>query len=799
MNYIRLPKVYEKLKKAMEFYLPVIMTAPAGYGKTASAVHFYRKNKPLILTCKSGELSDMPYVDNIRTNVIIIDDLQFLTGEKSIHWLKNLLRGSDRQIVMLTRGTVPKYLAGEDMDLGFIRIQESDFLIGDEEVREFFKSREVEIDPLDVPLVTKASHGYFRALYFYSIRMEGGVRFSEEIEAGVWQDILHYWDGSIYEEVRPEFLHLALSVCRYEEFTKEMAETLTGDPATGKIIEYSHETMGQLRYLPNGRYAFRPEVAAFYRWKQELVWPKEAIVENLRNAAGYYEAHGDLENALKFFKMAGATHRVKEILIRNARKHPGTAHFIETREYYFELPKEEVKQSPVLMAGMSMLCSLMLKPEESEEWYNALVEFEKNKTNRPDRRKEARAWLAHLDIALPHRGTKGILRIMQRVFALIGKGDVTLPEFSVTGNLPSVMNGGLDFCEWSKSDTQIARFMGKPIEIITGKHGNGLVTMCLAESGFEKKTMSPYEVLTRLGDGYEAAAHGGKIEMCFASVGIQVRQHLVEGQLPSARRHYESFREKAVAEKADQLLPNLDAFGVWLSLYDGAGDEAASFVEAMPDPRVFFCTMERYRQMVKLLCLIALERYEEALDASNFLTGYFVSYERHYLWMENEILKSIILFRMRDEHWKKQLAGALKKTAEYHFVRVLSLQGGAILPLLMEIRGSKKIKDIPGDYFAEVMEECQKTASFYPDYLRYFPRETVQLTKREALILSMLCSGMETDKICEELKISYDGLKKHNRNIYRKLGVKGRAEAERKAAQLGLIHRGNGLAGGKEL
>ncbi|MBO4376220.1 MAG: response regulator transcription factor, partial [Lachnospiraceae bacterium] len=65
----------------------------------------------------------------------------------------------------------------------------------------------------------------------------------------------------------------------------------------------------------------------------------------------------------------------------------------------------------------------------------------------------------------------------------------------------------------------------------------------------------------------------------------------------------------------------------------------------------------------------------------------------------------------------------------------------------------------------------------------------VSLTKRETVILSMLCRGMSMEDICEELDITYDGLKKHNRNIYRKLGAKNRAEAERKAAWLGLVHR----------
>jgi LuxR family maltose regulon positive regulatory protein len=55
----------------------------------------------------------------------------------------------------------------------------------------------------------------------------------------------------------------------------------------------------------------------------------------------------------------------------------------------------------------------------------------------------------------------------------------------------------------------------------------------------------------------------------------------------------------------------------------------------------------------------------------------------------------------------------------------------------------------------------------------------------------MLCAGMSTEEICDILNISYEGLKKHNRGIYRKLGAKNRAEAERKATQMGLVYRGD--------
>ena len=790
MGYIRIPKVYEKLKKAEEFYSPVIMTAASGWGKSAAIEYYYRRKKPLILYCKNGKLNEEPAPGAFRSSLIIIEDMQWLYDEESIAYVRSILKLSGIQVVMLTRGGIPKFLAAESMDLGFVRIQEKDFAFGEKEVAQFFEDMGIEIDPADAELVAKASNGYVRAIHSYAMRMENGNRYSDEMKIAVWLDMYLLWDSLITDQPDEDFLNIALSVCQYDEFTLEMAQLLSGNQNVAKTIEFYRQNTQQLEIGKNGYYSLRPEMKGFYRWKQNLTWPKEKKYENFSKAACYYEMQGDIANALKFYKKAGSTRHVKELLIRNANTHPGIGHYIETKEYYFELPVEEFKDSPVLIAGMSMLYSLILLPEKSEEWYNKLLDIYQDKYKSKELRKEAKARLAYLDVGLPHRGTKGILGIMKNVFTMLQNGDVVLPEFSATGNMPSIMNGGLDFSEWSKNDVQIAKFMGKPVATIIGDFGKGLVTLCLAESGFEKGTMSAYEVLTRCNDGFDAASHGGKIEMCFVAVGIQVKQHLMEGQLPSAKRIFNSFVEKARLEGADQLATNIEAFETWLSLFAGKDGTYEDYINSIPDARVSFSTFDRYKQMVKLRCLIAENRLEEAFDLSSFLTGYYVSYNRNILWIENEVLKAVILYRLGDSYWKKILHDAMKKACEYHFVRLVAIEGAAVLPLLKQMREDGGLGDIDEEYAYCVYYECIKVASSFPDYLKYIPKNNIDLTNREFQVLSLLCAGMPTNDICKTLGISYDGLKKHNKNVYRKLGVKGRAEAERKASQLGLVHRG---------
>ncbi|OON87383.1 hypothetical protein BXO88_03670 [Oribacterium sp. C9] len=788
MGYIKVPKVYEKLKKAEEFFSPVIMTAATGWGKTAAAEYFYRRKNPLILRCADGRIKDTEKLDSFKGSVVIIEDLHWISEEESIRFVRKLLREKGIHVIILTRGGVPKYLAAEEMDLDFVRIQERDFAFTEKEIIQYFSERGQELCPEDVEPITRTSRGYPRAVHCYAMRMEGGYRYSDEIRNAVLQDIYHIWDGQVYEQWSDEFVQFALNVCQYDEFTVEMAEYLTGNRNILSVIEYSKKITNQLIIGTEGYYRIRPETKGYFMWKQKISWSPEDIRSNYGKAAYYYELHDDISNALKYYKKAGATDRIRELLIHNAYRHPGTGHYVETREYYLETPEENIKRSPVLMAGMSMLYDLTLRPDKSEEWYGELLKFYQNPQNSRELRREAKTRLAYLDICLPHRGSKGILRTMKNVFGLVQQGEIVLPEFTVTGNLPSIMNGSLDFCEWSKNDTQIAKFMGSALTSLFGSYGNGLITIALAESGFEKGTMSPYEVLTRCNDGYEDAAHGGKIEMCFVSVGIQVRQHLLEGQLPSAKRVYDTFCERVRNEGALHLLPNIDAFGTKLSLFGGTDGDLTRYIESVPDARVMFCTLDRYRQMIKLRCLIAVNRLQEAFDLSVFLTGYFESYERRLYYIENEILKSIVLYRMGDEHWKNHLTDALRRAGEYHFTRVVSLEGIALLPLLIKLSEDGALRDIDKSYFHTAYKECVKVAGFFPDYLKYIPKEKVSLSNRESQVLSMLCAGLSMDEICANLGISYDGLKKHNRNIYKKLGVKGRGDAERKAVKLGLVH-----------
>lgn len=107
--------------------------------------------------------------------------------------------------------------------------------------------------------------------------------------------------------------------------------------------------------------------------------------------------------------------------------------------------------------------------------------------------------------------------LLRAAGVLLTDRKVRIPELSVTSNLPSMMNGGKDFCEWSRRDKELAGSIGKVVEFVLGKYGKGLVPLALAES-FQEKGQDDYEVMALIQKGRMQADSGGKIEQVFVAM-----------------------------------------------------------------------------------------------------------------------------------------------------------------------------------------------------------------------------------------------------------------------------------------
>ena len=537
-----------------------------------------------------------------------------------------------------------------------------------------------------------------------------------------------------------------------------------------------------LRYDDCQRFHFWSGFRAFLLWEMEREYTEEKRKALISRGGLYYELKEDYAHALECYTGGGDHSKVSELLVRNAELHPGMGHYAEMEKYYRSLPEAEILASPSLMQGMSMLCALVMDYEGSERWYGELQKFAEHCDRQDAAGKQARGRLAWLDISLPQRGVNGLAETIPTVFRLLTNKEVALPSFSVTSALPSIMNGGKDFSEWSKKDDLLYKTLRLPVEAVLGRDGVCLADCAIAESKFEKGADVTGRMLSLLPQLNEVRNRGTP-DMEFAVSGLLARSQLANGQAMDARRTIEVLHECFVERGLTRFLPNMDAMLCRIDMHTGDLDAAdAWYREKAPRESTHLNVMRRYQYLTQAMVELADGRPDAALLTLAPLEPYIQNCARIIDGIHLNVLTAIALRRKKDERWRERLTAALDAAAEYRFIRTVSVYGTAVLPLLeaLDWDGDKK-------WYKQIMAAVRMQAAFYPDFLapRLAPGE--ELTPTELQILHLLCADKSNAEIAQIMDVKLPTVKTHVSHILDKLDVKRRAEAKTAAKKLRLI------------
>lgn len=291
---------------------------------------------------------------------------------------------------------------------------------------------------------------------------------------------------AVYRRFDLSIRRLLLELAPFESIDVELARLVSGDNRAGELLGRLQQKTSMLLQDRLGRFRFYRLFRLFLCWELDREYTTDQQKSLYSRGGLYYELREDYGHALACYSRAKDHSKVSELLEKSAQLHPGLGHYEEVEPYYHSLPEAEIRNSPALMQGMSMLCALEMDYEGSERWYRALREFADRRKSGDAARREARGRLAWLDIALLQRGTVGLTDRIPAVFCLLTCREIKLPPFSVTSTLPSVMNGGKDFSDWSKADDLLYQTLRRPVEAVLGRDGVGLADLAMAESKFEK-------------------------------------------------------------------------------------------------------------------------------------------------------------------------------------------------------------------------------------------------------------------------------------------------------------------------
>lgn len=142
-----------------------------------------------------------------------------------------------------------------------------------------------------------------------------------------------------------------------------------------------------------------------------------------------------------------------------------------------------------------------------------------------------------------------------------------------------------------------------------------------------------------------------------------------------------------------------------------------------------------------------------------------------------------------------QLCQWFRERMPYVKVVLTSGEGRVTAKLSMSLGAAGALSShMPCDAILAVLKRVAEGGRVYP---KASSEPETQLSKRERDVLQHVASGLSNAETAKALNLSPHTVKQHTSAVYRKLGVRNRAEASSRAQELGLMERG--IAAGQQL
>lgn len=777
------PAIEAQFQKCMERGRVLFFSAPCGFGKTVTAERLIRQTGKKYRGVSGDRVLFEQLIEDPNWEILFVDDLQMMQEEKDLQALCSLIRENpDRRFILASRGLPPGCLMAFQYT-GLMTVLHADVLLFDrEDIRKLFQEWEVPVTDSELSGVTKESIGHPLGVVITIRHMAEGQTFGPELVAGAFREVFRYFETAIYKRFDLNIRRFLLELAPFEQFDLDMARIVSGDPRVGEMLDWLQRNTTMLRYDETQRFHFWPQFRAFLMWEMDREYPEEKKKTLYSRGGMYYELKEDFVHAMDCYIRGGDHSKVSELLIRSAELHPGMGHYYEMEKYYHSLPEKEILASPALMQAMSMLCAMEMDYEKSEQWYEALKQFAEQCDRMDAGGRQARSRLAWLDISLPQREVSGLTDTIPAVFRLLRGKEITLPPFSVTSTLPSIMNGGKDFSDWSKKDDMLYQVLRIPVEAVLGKDGVGLADCAIAESKFEKGEDITHRMLSLVQRAGEIQRNGTP-DIEFAVTGLLIRSQMASGRSDDAVRTMEQLRTRFAENGLDRFLPNMDAMRCRMDLYVGDLDRADDWYrEKAPRDLMKLNVMKRYQYLTQAMVELAAGKNQDVLLTLSSLELYCRTCRRHLDSIHLLIIRAIACWREKDKTWKTYLDEALDIAEEYQFIRPVSGYGAAVLPLLEECS-----RDDQNKWYLRLMAAVREQAAYYPAFLQPRTAPGESLTATELQILRLICADKSNAEIGKIMDIKLPTVKTHVSHILDKLGVSRRSEAKTVAKKRWLI------------
>lgn len=775
------PEITEKFENFIENERILLFSAPCGFGKSTVAKKLLKCFGTRVYEVCADETDFTSLKGSDKWDIMLIDRLQDIQSHVQQQALSDFIRDNHKKkFVILTRGAPPGWLTQFRLSGLMTVIGEDDLLLKRETVKKLFDEYGVKVSETVLSEIVRDSIGYPPAVTIAARHILCGEQYGKKVVDEITREIYLYFDEMVFKRFSMPVRRFLMELAPFEEFCTEFAKMVSGDAYAGEILARLQENTRMLKFEGSDRFRFWTFFHKFLMWEQNREYTVSQQKAIYSRGALYYELHEEYDKALEYYKKSGEERKISELLIRLTYLHPGMGHYQKLQKYYMSISDELVRGSPALMQSKSMMCALCGDYDASQRWYEELKTFEALREKNDAAAKEAKSRLLWLDIALPQRGVKGLADAINLSFRLIANREVSFPPFSVTSSLPSIMNGGKDFSEWSKKDDLMYATMRIPVEKVLGKDGIGLAECAIAESKFEKGENISGRMLAAVSKIGEVQ-NKGTPDIEFALVGLLARTQIDAGRAQDAKRTLETLSERYEDNGWKRFLPNIDAMLCRIALRCGDIDYWGNWYrEKAPRDLVNVWMLNRYCYITQAMTELCTHNAQNALLTLAPLEVYCEKCERHIDMINVKVLGAIAKMQLNDEEWKDDISEAVSIAKKYGFVRSISTYGAAVIPLMENIENSS-------GFSQKVIKAARAQAVYYPDFLQPKSGQIERLTETETQVLRLICADKSNTQIGEILNIRLATVKSHVSHILQKCGVSRRSEAKTAAEKMHLI------------
>lgn len=757
-------------------------------GKTTAIENFLRRKSVRVFDGQDGYFKDMDPLDMLSEEILYFKDISQIADVESQEYLTEAVRLDDKMVILEGRGALPPYLMEDALSRNFIMTGNADLALDDDSIDKLFEEVGVPLTNDErMQLVSDTSRNTLMiSLIAQRIKKDEGYIESVFLDAS--HLFYRYLEEAFFNRLDQTIQEELMMLARCDSFTVGLGEMLTGNNNFRHEIEQMSFVGDFIVAKSKYSWSIRNVYRNYLIWRQDLFMTERQRNEFYDRAAIYYELHDDYVKALEAYRNSQNYEKLENLLCKVVDANPGMENYQEIETFMNALPIDRINAHPILMSGMSIMNSIELNPEGSERWYDRLKYFADHAKKGSLAARESASRLLFLDLALPHRGTDHLLETLNKVVTTTKTWIGSYKLISIIDSTPSIINGGLDFCTFIKDNldnfSETGEYLQRSIEIVLGDNAIGFVQLLEIEHHFEQAKIDLQEMNSSLNEIFIWSDSNGTLETSTVAIALMAKAFICQGAYEAAASILDSFRKKLVRKKAKNLLKTMDTINMWMGLLKGEVSKANEWLADAPNSTEQFSFLDRYYYIHKLRVLITLGRLEEAASLSSRLRPVFEHYRRDYFLIQTLVFQAIIYHRKNNSAWMRLFEEALQRAQEFGYVRIISFEGSAVLKLLND--PDFKPEKVDPAYLKSVTDHAKVMSKYYPDYLREIANLKEPLTEREHEVLQLMCSGKRTEDICDVLHITYNSLKFHKRNIYRKLGVNNQHEAEHRARSLGL-------------